>query len=90
MKKSAFNRPAGFLKKIRNGDTTLEVKENQREFKSDLNIILGGVYKSDKQSISKCNIKIFYKAPKKVINLLDDYYTSAFVAKYKSIHGEAK
>ena len=41
---SAFDHALGFLRKIRNCDTTLkEAKKNKKEFKADLNVMVSNV-----------------------------------------------
>ena len=52
----------GFYKNIKKGYITIEkAEEKQKEFKSDLNEILKGKYKSENQKSVIKNIKTLYK-----------------------------
>ena len=57
-------------------------------FKSSLNEISRGRFKSEEQKIALENIKLLYKSRKDVPKLFNDYSSIWSEAKYKSIHGE--
>ena len=58
-------------------------------FKSNLNEISRGRYKSEEQKSALKNIKLLYKSREAVIKLFNDYSLIISETKYKSIHGEA-
>ena len=67
-----FKDPLGFYKNIKEVYITEEkkTKEKQREFKSDLNEILKGRYKSENQNIVIKNIKTLYESRENLSNCL--------------------
>ena len=58
-------------------------------FKSNLNEISRGRYKSEEQKSALKNIKLLYKSREAVIKLFNDYSLIISETKCKSIHGEA-
>ena len=60
-------------------------KKLQNVFKSNLNEISRGRYKSKEQKNALENIKLIYKSQKAVIKLFNDYSSVASEAKYKTI-----
>ena len=74
---------------IKNGCITLEkAEENQKNFKSDINEIVKGKYKSENPKSAIKNIKALYESQEKDIKLFNDSYKFASEAKYRSIYGE--
>ena len=75
---NVFNCPLGLVRKIKDGSLDLEEeRENQKEFKSNLSETTRGKWecKSEKQGSTIDNIKTFYEAREKLINLFDDCIT---------------
>ena len=60
----------------------------QNLFKSNLNKISRGRYKSKEQKSVLENIKLLYESKEVVIILFNDYSSIASEAKYKTIHGK--
>ena len=87
-----FTGPLGLINNIKNGYIKIEKKEkeNQKEFKTDLNEITEGKWehKSKEQKNVTENIKMLCEEREKVIKFYNDYFLMVSVAKYKSIHGE--
>ena len=59
---NVFDRPSLFLREIRDREKTLEHTKNQREFKSDRNLIVRTVHESEEQKTAMKNIKMVYEA----------------------------
>ena len=57
-------------------------------FKSNLNKISRGRYKSEEQKSALETIKLLYVSREAVMKLFSDYSSIVSEAKYKSIHGE--
>ena len=55
-------------------------------FKSNLNEILRGRYKSEEQKSALEYIKLLYKSREAVIKLFNDYSSIISEAKYRTIH----
>ena len=72
------------FEKIRSYD----IKKQQKVFKSNLNKIAMGRYKSEEQERALENIKMLYEEQEQVIGLIDGYSVIASDAKDKTIHGE--
>ena len=69
-----FDPPLGLLRNIWHGDTSInKAIKSQEKFKSDINEIVRGKWehKSEEQRSAINNVKIFYEAQQKVINLFD-------------------
>ena len=78
-----------FLKKIWPGEMRLEeAKEQQNIFKSNLNEISRGRFKSEEQKSSLENIKLLYKSREDVIKLFNDYSSVVSEDKHKAKYGE--
>ena len=58
------------------------MKNDQNEFKSNLNEIKKGRFKSEEPKNATQNTEMLYYAQNKVIKLFDDYSTIASEAKY--------
>ena len=65
-----------------------EGKKLRSVFKSNLNKISRGRYKSKEQKLTLKNIKLLYESQAAVIKLFNDYFSVASEAKYKTIHGK--
>ena len=65
-----------------------ETKNLQNVFKTNLNEISRGKYKSEEQNSALKNIELHYESRQAVIELFNDKSSLATEAKYKSIHGE--
>ena len=65
-----------------------EAKKLLNVFKSNLNEISRGRYKSEDQKGALKNIKLLYGSREAVIKLFNDYSSIGSEAKYKTIHGE--
>ena len=65
-----------------------EAKKLQNVFKSNLNEISRGRYKSEEQKLTLKNIKLLYESWEAVIKLFNDYSSIVSQAKYKTIHGK--
>ena len=77
------------LRKIQSGEVKLEeAKKTANIFKSNLNEISRGWYKSEEQKSTLENIKLLYKSGKSVIKLFNHYSSTASEAKYKIIPGK--
>ena len=84
-----FKGPLSFYRSIKEGHITLvKQKNNKKEFKLDLNEILKGSKKSEKQKSVIDNIKTLYKSWEKVIELFDDCSRIVSEAKYRRKYGE--
>ena len=86
---NGFNRPLGFIRKIKNGSIDLEkAKENQKEFRLNLGETPKRKwdYKSEEQKSTMNKIKVFYKAREKIIKLFDDYTTILSKTKNETKH----
>ena len=86
-----FKASLGFYRNIRTGYTTLNnEKENESEFKDDLNVILRGKpqHNSEEQIRATENMKKLYETREKAIELSDYYSTIASEDKYEAQHGE--
>ena len=60
----------------------------QNVFKSNLNEVSRGKYKSEEQERALRNTKLLYESQKAVIKLFNYYSSIVSEAKYKSSHGE--
>ena len=65
-----------------------KAKNLQNVFKSNLNDISKGRFKSEEQKRTLANIKLLYKSREAVSKLFNDYSLIVSEAKYNSIHGE--
>ena len=65
-----------------------EAKKLHNVFKSNLNKISKGRYKSEKQKSALKNIKLLYNSGEVVIKLFDDYSSVISEVKYKTKYGE--
>ena len=65
-----------------------ETKNLQNVFKTNLNEISRGKYKSEEQNSALKNIELHYESRQAVIELFNDKSSLVTEAKYKSIHGE--
>ena len=65
-----------------------EAKKLHNVFKSNLNKISKGRYKSKKQESALKNIKLLYNSGEVVIKLFDDYSSVISEVKYKTKYGE--
>ena len=65
-----------------------EAKKLHNVFKSNLNKISEGRYKSEKQESALKNIKLLYNSGEVVIKLFDDYSSVISEVKYKTKYGE--
>ena len=64
-------------------------KIKKRKIKLDINEIVEGSKKSEKQKIKAIkNIKTLYESQEKLIKLCNDYFKIVSEAKYKTIYGE--
>ena len=61
-----------------------KAKELQSAFKSNLNDISRGKYKTKEQKNALENIKLLYKSRETVIEIFNDYFSIVFEAKYKT------
>ena len=57
-------------------------------FKSNLNEISRGRYKSEEEKCALENIKLLYESQVAVAELFNDYSSIVFEDKYKTIHGK--
>ena len=84
-----FKGPLDFYKNIKAGYIKLEkVEGKQKKFKSGLNEILKGGYKSEKTKKCNKNIKTLYKSREKVIKLFNYYSKIVSEAKHKTKYEE--
>ena len=84
-----FNNGVNHFEKIRSGEMKLaEAKKLQNVFKSNLNEISKGRYKSEVQESALKTIKLFYKSREVVIKLVNDYSSIMSEAKCKTKYGE--
>ena len=84
-----FNNGIECFRKIQYGELKLEeANKLQNVFKSNLNEISKGRFKSDKQKSALENIKLLHKSQEAFIKLFNDYSSIAPKAKYKTIHGK--
>ena len=65
-----------------------EAKKLHNVFKSSLNKISKGRYKSEKQESALKNIKLLYNSGEVVIKLFDDYSSVISEVKYKTKYGQ--
>ena len=65
-----------------------EAKKLHNVFKSNLNKISKGRYKSEKQESALKNIKLLYNSGEVVIKLFDDYSSVISEVKYKTKYGQ--
>ena len=65
-----------------------ESKKLQVIFKSNLNRILKGRFKSEEQKSALESIKLLYESRKATIELFNEYSSIASEAKYKTKYGE--
>ena len=71
------------------GEMMLEEAKNlQHGFELNINKISRGRYKSEWQKDLLENIKLLYQSREVVIKTFNKYYSIAFEAKYKTIHGK--
>ena len=71
------------------GEMMLEEGKNlQHGFELNINKISRGRYKSEWQKDLLENIKLLYHSREVVIKTFNNYYSIAFEAKYKTIHGK--
>ena len=76
-----------FFEIINNAKKTLkQSKENENEYKSDLNEIKTAKKKKKKNAIY--NIETLYKAQNIVIKIFDNFSSFASNSRYKATHGE--
>ena len=66
----------------------LGAKKLQNVFKTNLNEISRGRYKSEEQKSALENIKLFYEPREAVIKSFNDSSSIVSETKYKSLHGE--
>ena len=82
-----FNNGIEILKKVKSGEMKLEeAKKLQNMFKSNLNKISRGRYKSEEQKRALETIKLLYESREAVNKLFNDYSSIASEAKYKTSH----
>ena len=65
-----------------------ETKILQNVFKSSLKEISRESNKSEEKQIATENIKSLYESQQAVIKLFNDYSSTVFEAKYKTVHGK--
>ena len=90
---TGYNDPFTLFKKIRDGDISLEMaEEDQKIFKREFGQIksLNPDHKSDKQLYTIKNVKNLYDSRQKVIDLFNSYSKIRFEALYKSKQNETK
>ena len=88
-----FEGPFSLFKKIRTGDISLEMaEEDQEKFKIELNQIRLGSpkYKSEMELYTIRNVKNLYDSRQKVIDLFNNYSKIKSEAIYRSKHDETK
>ena len=84
-----FKNRIKLFEKLKSGDMKLEeAKKMQNVFKSNLNEISKGRYKSEEQKSALQNLKLL-KLQEAVIKLFNYYSSIAFEAKQKTIQGKA-
>ena len=67
-----------------------DAKELQNIFKSNLNEISKGRFKSKEQKSSLKNIKLLYESRQAVIKLFNDYSSIASEVRHKAKYGEGR
>ena len=78
-----------FFEIINNAKKTLkQSKENENEYKSDLNEIKTAKKKKKKKKNAIYNIETLYKAQNIVIKIFDNFSSFASNSRYKATHGE--
>ena len=88
-----YNGPFTLFKKIRDGDISLEMaEEDQKKFKRKFGQIKSGNpdHKSDKQLYAIKNVKNLYDSRQKIIDLFNSYSKIRSEALYKSKQNETK
>ena len=88
-----FEGPFSLFKKIRTGDISLEMaEEDQEKFKIELNQIRLGSpkYKSEMELYTIRNVKNLYDSRQKIIDLFNNYSKIKSEAIYRSKHDETK
>ena len=88
-----YNGPFTLFKKIRDGDISLEMaEEDQKKFKREFGQIKSGNpdHKSDKQLYTIKNVKNLYDSRQKIIDLFNSYSKIRSEALYKSKQNETK
>ena len=88
-----FKGPFSLFKKIRDGDISLEmVEEDQEKFKRELCQIKSGnpIHKSEMQLYTIRNVKNLYDLRQKIIDLFNNYSKIKSESIYRSKHGETK
>ena len=84
---TGYNGPFTLFKKIRDGDISLEMaEEDQKKFKREFGQIKSGNpdHKSDKQLYTIKNVKNLYDSRQKIIDLFNSYSKIRSEALYKS------
>ena len=77
------------FQKIRSGETKLEeAKRLQNVFKSNLNELSKGRFKSEERQSALKNIKLLYESREAVIKSFNGYSSIVSEAKYKAKYGE--
>ena len=85
-----FNNEKELFRKIQSGEIKLEEsKKLQHIFKSNLNKILRGRFKSNEQKSASKNTKSRYELREAVIKLFNNHSSVVSEAKYKAKHGKA-
>ena len=90
---TGYNGPFTLFKKIRDGDISLEMaEEDQKNFKREFGQIKSGSpdHKSDKQLYIIKNVKNLYDSRQKIIDLFNSYSKIRSEAIYKSKQNETK
>ena len=90
---TGYNGPFTLFKKIRDGDISLEMaEEDQKKFKREFGQIKSGNpdHKSDKQLYTIKNVKNLYDSRQKIIDLFNSYSKVRSEAIYKSKQNETK
>ena len=84
-----FNNSIKLFRKIQSDEMKLgEAKKLQNVFKSNLNKVSKGRYKSEEQKCTLENIKLLYKSLEAAFKLFSDYSSIVSEAKYKTLHGK--
>ena len=90
---TGYNGPFTLFKKIRDGDISLEMaEEDQKKFKREFGQIKSGNpdHKSDKQLYTIKNIKNFYDSRQKIIDLFNSYWKIRSESLYNAKQNETK
>ena len=88
-----FKGPFSLFKKIRDGEISLEmVEEDQEKFKRELCQIKSGnpIHKSEMQLYTIRNVKNLYDSRQKIIDLFNNYSKIKSESIYRSKHDETK